>query len=217
MLAAIAAGLLTACRFEPGIEPLVIPTLPPQPFEELAPALAAQEESPEEGIVRLLDELFDPFNLGGDLVYEGSVYELADQAIAGAYAYYGYDLAYLAAAAQNNPLTEQMILAYLRTTGLEYVDDPVTGEKFSVFVWFQSRLRTSGTGGYANVIRQFPGLDPTNPVNYERNYLAALMEAYPHEVMRARQKFRSDLLYFVGDDPVATYEYLQRLDGFGTE
>lgn len=164
-----------------------------------------------------MNELFDPFNLPGDQPYRGSVYEQMDMIIAGAYAYYGYDLADLARRKQDNPLTDQMILDYLDVEGSALVIDPATGASLSVYDWLQSGAIGATGGVFPQVIETIEVLDPSHPMNYERNYLAALLEQYPLHVSLARINLRNDLVATFGDDAAAIYEYLEDLDQFGTE
>jgi hypothetical protein len=207
-------GLLSACKFEPSIPTLQFPTIPPQPFSEFNPSTALIDESPEAGIERLLDELFDPFNLPGNLRYEGSVYQQLDRVIAQAYAYYGYDLAELAAMRESNPLTDQMFADYLGTV---YVTDPNTGDQYSAYSWLQVRLETVGKGDVlALFLARIGRIDKGNPLNYEPNYLAALIAQYPQEYGDARDEFRTRLADVYGEDAAAIYELLQDQDLIGT-
>lgn len=215
------ALLLTAyqagCRFEPDISPLDIPTAP-QPMNG-APLSedSVVVESPEAAVERLLDELFDPFNLPLDRTYIGSVYEAADEVLAGAYAYYGYDLKELAASGQDNPLTLGDFKNYLELTGNRRIEDPATGESFDVYAWIAT---DRGIGGAADmpslVLKKIPGIDTNNPMNYERNYLAALYATRPRLVAEALQGFQDHLLGVYGDDAAAVYRYLLTLDLMGT-
>jgi hypothetical protein len=205
------------CRFEPDISPLVIPTAPEPaiggPISD-DPQLA---ESPEAALERLLDELFDPYDLPLDETYIGSVYEAADEVLAGAYAYYGYDLEELAASGQDNPLSLGDFRNYLELTGNRWIEDPATGEDFDVYAWIAV---DRGVGGAADmpslVLRRISGIAWSSPMNYERNYLAASFAAHPRLVAEARQGFQDHLQSVYGDDAAATYRYLLTLDMMGT-
>jgi hypothetical protein len=211
------ASFLAACRFEPHVATLGVPTLPPQPFGVVAPADAGPPESPEEAVERLLDELFDPFNMPPGQPYEGTIYEEMDRILAGAYAYYGYDLAELAASGEDNPLTEDMFVAYLAAEGLMFVTDPATGDEVPVLAWLQATTRRGHAEPYALALRRIGNLDMDNPLNYERNYLAALFAAHSFQVEQARLSFIHDIVAVFGDDAAGTYEYLLQLDAMGTE
>ena len=213
----LAIGSLAGCKFEPQIPTLLFPTAPPQPFSGLAPGGGQVAERPEDAVDKLIDELFDPFNLPGDEPYEGSVYQQMDRVLSGAYAYYGHDLAELARNRQDNPLTEQMFFDYLVKTGWIYVPDPATGDQFSSYEWLQRRLGTGSAGVYSLVLDEIGDLDKNNPMNYEANYLAALFTAYLWEASRARQWFHDQLISLYGVDSAAMYEYLAKLDLLGPE
>jgi hypothetical protein len=212
------ASLLAACRFEPHIATLQVPTLPPQPFGEIVPGDAGSLESPQEAVERLLDELFDPFNMPLDRPYEGTVYQEMDRVLAGAYSCYGYDLAALAAARQDNPLTDEMFEYYLEAQGLEYITDPATGEQMPVHAWMLGGVVHGGPEGpYAAALGKIGNIDTSNPMNFERNYLAALFAVHEEWVVFARDDFRDQLLQLYGNDAAALYEYLLELDLMGTE
>lgn len=165
------------------------------------------------GIIRLLNEFFDPFNLTGDDPYSGSIYQTMDERVRGAYAYYGYDLEELAARRAENPLTEQQVFDHLVDNKFVYVIDPATGEERSTYEWFVHRV--SSPGVLSKVLDEFNEIDGSNRMNYEVNYLAALMAANQGQVLTARQRFRSDLVNYYGDDAVAIFEYLERIDETG--
>ncbi len=78
------ASFLAGCRFEPHVSTLEMPTLASQPFGEIAPGDSGSPETPEEALERLLDELFDPFNMPLGQPYEGTIYEEMDRILAGA-------------------------------------------------------------------------------------------------------------------------------------
>jgi len=210
---------MAACRFEPHIATLEMPTLASQPFGEIVPEDTGSPETPEEAVERLLDELFDPFNMPLDRPYEGTVYQEMDRIVAGAYAYYGYDLAALAAAGEENPLTEDMFEAYLQAQGLEYILDPASGEEVSVLAWLRQTAAGGGVEGpYALVLRQInEDIDTSNPMNFERNYLAAMLDAHSRDVERARQAFLEDLIEVFGSDAAAIYEALLTIHSPGGE
>jgi len=180
------------------------------------PEVADTFESPEEAVSRLLDDLFDPFYLGGGLTYDGSVYQQIDRILAGAYSYYGYVLADLAARRQNNPITEQMFLNYLAGKGRATIKDPSTGEELGTYEWLQ-RSVLDNSGGLFPLVLRYVELDGDHIMNYESNYLAALIAAHQAETTVARIEFRADLREVFGEDAAAIFAYLETYDQFGTE
>jgi len=209
--------MLSACKFESDIEPLRFPTAPPQPSFGVVPEVADTFESPEEAVSRLLDDLFDPFYLGGGRAYNGSVYQQMDRILAGAYSYYGYDLADLAAGRQNNPITEQMFFNYLAGKGRATIKDPSTGEELGTYEWLQRSVLKNSGGLLPLVLEEIDGLDRDQIMNYESNYLAALIAENPIQATRARIAFRADLIEVFGEDAAAIFAYLKTFDQFGTE
>jgi hypothetical protein len=215
------ALLLTAsqagCRFKPDVAPLVISTLPPSAFGGFSSDSGGTAESPEAAMERLLDELLDPFNMPLGMTYIGSVHEAADEVLAGAYAYYGYDLEELAASRQDNPLTEEMFRDYLERQGVRWITDPATGENFDVYAWLVQDRGVEARGVVPQlVLTRIGGLDAENVMNYERNYLRALYDTYPEEVLATRYDFANQLLELYENDAAAVYEHLQKLDLVGT-
>ncbi|MEK9136700.1 MAG: hypothetical protein AAB393_06215 [Bacteroidota bacterium] len=213
----VLATVLSACKFESDIEPLRFPTAPPQPSFGVVPEAGDTFESREEAVSRLLDDLFDPFYLGGGITYEGSVFQQMDRILAGAYSYYGYDLAGLAARRQNNPITEQMFFNYLAGKGRATIKDPSTGEELGTYEWLQRSVLKNRGGHLPLVLEGIEGLDADYIMNYESNYLAALTAARPAETTVARIEFRAELREVFGEDAAAIYAYLETLDLFGGE
>jgi len=217
-LAAVAlVGILTACEFEQSIDPLILPTAPERPFGGFSSEPDDLGEFSDTYVNRLINELFDAYNLPGDQIYRGSVYERIDRIMAGAYAYYGYDLAELAKDRQDNPLTEQMILDYLVAEELTVVEDSYTGMEIDVFREVQTLTISAGEGTHPLVIERIEGLDPSHRWNYERNYLSALYAQYPESELNARRQFRADLRTYYGEDSAAMFEYIMSLDQFDVE
>ena len=207
-------GSLVACDFEPDVPNIPWPTPPERPFSGFSSKPDDFEESPEMALIRLFDELYDPYNLPGDLPYEGSVYERMDVILKGAYAYYGHDLAELARNRQDNPITDQMFLDYLVSQHVTLIEDRITGEKYPVYDWLQSRTIGAGGGIYSTAVEKIGGLDRTYLLNYERNYLAALFNAHPLQVILARDEFRKKLFENFREDPAGAYEWINNLDQF---
>ncbi len=117
---------------------------------------------------------------------------------------------------QDNPITDQMFLDYLVSQHVTVIEDPVTGEKIPVYDWLQSRIIGAGESVYSIALNEF-GLDPSFPLNYERNYLAAMFNENPTQVIRARREFRRRLKETFEDDAVAAYEYISSLDQLSFE
>ena len=191
---------------------------PPPAFGGSLDGSAPTVESPEAAMERLLDELLDPFNLPLGMTYIGSVHEVADEALAGAYAYFGYDLQELAVTRQDNPLTEEMFRDYLERQGVRWITDPHTNEQFDVFAWPVQDRGVEGRGAFhPEVLEQLPGIDAVNVMNYERNYLHALYSAHPNGVQRVRYRIANDLMERYGNDAAAVYEHLRKLDLVGAD
>ena len=216
-MALLLAAFQTGCRFEPDIVPLEIPTLPPSAFGGSLEGSAPTVESPETAMMRLLDEMLDPYDMPLGMTYIGSAHEAADEVLAGAYAYYGYDLEELAASRQDNPLTEEMFRDYLERQGVRWITDPHTNEPFDVYAWLVQDRGIEARGDlHPEVVKQIPGIDAENVMNYERNYLQALYSAHPTVVQRVRYRIANELLERYGNDAAAVYEYLSNLDLMGT-
>jgi hypothetical protein len=217
-IALLVTASQAGCRFEPDLVPLAIPTAPPPAFGGSLDGSAPTVESPEAGMERLLDELLDPFDIPLGMTYIGSVHEAADEVLAGAYAYYGYDLEELAASRQDNPLTDEMFRDYLERQGVRWINDPYTNEQFDAYAWLVQDRGVEARGVVPQlVLTRIGGLDAENVMNYERNYLRALYDAYPEEVLATRYDFANQLLELYGNDAAAVYEHLQKLDLVGTD
>ena len=210
-------GFLVACEFEDDIGPVDWQMGDEMRFGEIPSRPESPDEFSDADVNRLVNELFDPYNLPGDQIYRGSVYERIDRIIGGAYAYYGYDLAELAINRQDNPLTDQMILDYLVAEELTVVEDSYTGTEIDVFREVQTLTIIAGEGTHPLVIERIEGLDPSHRWNYERNYLFALFAQYPDSELNARRQFRADLRTYYGEDSAAMFEYIESLDQFDVE
>ena len=77
-------------------------------------------------------------------------------------------------------------------------------------------MENSG-GLFPLVLEKMRWLDRDHIMNYESNYLAALIAAHPIRATRARIRFRADLIEVFGEDAAATYAYLETYDLFATE
>ena len=130
----------------------------------------------------------------------------------------GMNLEELAVNRQDNPLTEEMFRDYLERQGTRWIPDPHTNEQFDVYAWLVQDRGIEGRGVVPQlVLTRIGGLDAVNVMNYERNYLRALYEAYPEEVLATRYDFANQLLELFGNDAAAVYEHLQKLDLAGTD
>lgn len=210
-------GFLVACEFEDDLVPVDWQMGDERRFGGFSSEPEDFDESPEMALIRLFDELYDPYNLPGDQPYKGSVFERMDKILKGAYAYYGYNLAELARNRQDNPITDQMFLDYLVSQHVTLIEDPITGEKYPVYDWLQSRTIGAGGGVYSTVLEKIGSLDRSHPLNYEPNYLAALFDAHPLHVTLARDEFRRKLFENFREDSAAAYEYIDNLDQFEVE
>jgi len=203
---------LAACEFKSSIPPLELEEAPEQTAFGAIDSELGEEKFPGADLIRRLDEMYDPFYMGQDTPYEGTVYEQMDQILAGAYEYHGYDLAEIAANGEPNPLTDDDVLEYLSATGQQTVVDPETGEEFGVYDWFTIRLITGNTGTYLSVLDEIDETLKNDRMNFERNYLAALYEANPDQKLVARLKFRQRLISDFGEDAEGMFLFLDSLE-----
>jgi len=173
-------------------------------------------EATQADVDRLINELYDPYNIPGDTPYRGSIYEQMDMIIKGAYDYYDIDLSREAILRRDNPVTEQMFLEYLEANNLTTIEDPISGELVQVYAWLETGTITAHGGVYSDVLRR-AGFDNTQFMNYERNYLATIFSLNVKAVLDSRKQFRADLKDLFGDNAAAVYEYIETLDSFGPE
>ena len=152
-------------------------------------------QSPEDKLREKIDRSFDPY-LGGYKgnkdEYEESEQQRRDAEAADVYARHGYDLDQLAKPAVDNPLTED-----------DFLDDTEQSNPEWVFL----RARGNATSdGYVYLIKEL-GLDTTNMMNYEPNYLDALMTNNGEAVEKAKTEWFNDLLELF-DDPEIAIDYI---------
>ena len=185
-------------------------------FGNVATRPVNPEEATQADVDRLINELYDPYNIPGDIPYRGSIYEQMDMIIMGAYDYYDIDLRREAILKRDNPVTEDMFLEYLDAKNLTTIEDPVSGELVEVYAWLATGTITAHGGVYFDVLRR-AGFDTTHFMNYERNYLASIFNLNVNAVLDSRKQFRADLADLYGDDAAAVYEYIETLDSFGPE
>ena len=213
-LAAIAL-LFGACDdYSEAFDPLEMPDVPEQPGFG---ANTDFGDTPEGALSERLDEVFDPYHMGDDIVYEGSIYQRMDQILAGAYEHYGYDLAKLAALREPNPLSEQQFFDYLTETGQHNIIDEQTGDEYRPYEWLQRRLGMTAGSAHSLALDQFDESYKNNFMNFEPNYLAAMYDGNFAHVFQARQVLRQRLADLYGDDAAAMHEYLDSLEPVGTE
>jgi len=210
-------GFLAACDFEPDIDPVDWQTGDERRFGNPSSGEVNPDEVTDADIEILIDEVFEPYNLPGDQVYGGSVYERADLVLKGAYAYYGYDLDNLAMLKQDNPLTEHDFLKYLNSQHVTSIQDSVTGEDFFVFAWLETGAIGTRGGLYLGLLSEIGVPNPDYPMNYERNYLAALLKSHPLELDEAKDAFRDQLRFYYGENAAEVYEFLETVDSFEVE
>jgi len=210
-------GFLAACEFEEDLVPVDWQIGNERRSGDLSSRPDTPEEATQSDVDRLVNELFNPYNLPGDQEYEGSKFEQADMILKDAYAHYGYDLDELAILGQDNPLTEQMFLDYLVSKNLTLIKDPATGEDWPVYDWLVSGTIGARGGVNMRVLDRIGGVDSMPPMNYERNYLAALHRWHIKAVLDTRKEFRAQLKEHYGVDAAEVYEYLETVDSFGPE
>ena len=110
-----------------------------------------------------------------------------------------------------------MFRDYLERQGVRWITDPHTNEPFDVYAWLVQDRGIEARGDlHPEVLKQIPGIDAENVMNYERNYLQALYSAHPTVVQRVRYRIANELLERYGNDAAAVYEYLSNLDLMGT-
>lgn len=216
-IAAIAIlGFLVACEFEEDLVPVDWQMGDERRFGNVTTRPVNPAEATQADVDRLINELYDPYNIPGETPYRGSIYEQMDMIIKGAYDYYDIDLQREAILQNDNPITEQMFLEYLEAENLTLIEDPVSGELVQVYAWLETGAINAHGGVYFDVLDR-ADFDPTHFMNYERNYLATIFSLYIYDVMESRKQFRADLADWHGDDAATVYEYLETVDSFGPE
>jgi hypothetical protein len=202
--------LLQGCDFgfESSIPTIGFQTPIPQPWsiQGFEPTATLSPEMIE--VVEAINLLFDPYRgtLPEDLIYEDSVYEELNNALAEAYRNCGYDLRSIAYKLGSNPMTEKKFEECL---SMSEITDPISQEKFSTYDWLEKRLIFGGENpAYSEFLKKV-GIDPNNPINYEPNYLNALMAAHSRRVQRAKDEFLMRLMNFHSNDASKALEYLE--------
>ena len=215
--------LLQGCDFE--FTHSVIPTIGfhtpiPQPwsFQSFDPTPTLSPEMTE--LVEAIDLLFDPYRgtLPDEMIYADSIYEKLDRALAEAYRNCGIDLGMIAYTSTNNPMTEQKFFDC--TTTVEVKDpDPFSNVQYSTLDWMYKRIISSGENPAYSIFLIRIGVDRKNPLNFEPNYLDALMHAYPEEVKRTKGTILTRVLELNNGDPTEALEFMEiyKLGLLGTE
>ena len=89
-----------------------------------------------------------------------------------------------------------MFLEYLVATDQLTVYDLEVGGEFSTFVWLQRRMGAAADGPIGSVLSKIEGIDMTNHMNLEANYLSVILTKFPERVTIARNIYRERLAYF---------------------
>jgi len=163
-----------------------------------------------------IDKASDPFRgtLPLEIEYSGSFYEKLDQELGRIYDLAGLDLTELAAERRGNELTEEILLEYEGDT--VYADEK--GDEVGLLPWLQGRLAMGASHPEYVIFLREVGIDHWNRMNFEPNYLRALMDAHPEFLDRAKDKYLTDLLGLYGNDPKEALAWMQwKKETGGTE
>jgi hypothetical protein len=123
-----------------------------------------------------IDKAFDPFegDLPPTLEYSGSFYQGLDMELGLVYQRAGIDLQELAAFRRPNELTEKILIEHSTDV---YIDPK--GAELGLLEWVQARGRMAvGHAEYTYFLRELR-IDSQNWMNFEPNYLDAMMGAHP--------------------------------------
>jgi len=205
---AIILLLLQGCAFDftPAIPTIGVPPTVNQPFQGFGPTPTDTPEMIE--LREAIDLVFDPYRgtLPEDLVYEDSIYEKLNNALAEAYQNCGYDLQTIAYTLETNPMTEQTFEDCLSES---VIIDADTGYEYSTFDWLEKRLIFGGKNEFYALFLKTVNVDTTNLLNFEPNYLNALMNAKKNKVQMIKTKLITDLLERNYGDPSEALEFLE--------
>jgi hypothetical protein len=215
----IVSLLLQGCDLH--FTPTPIPTIgiPPtvsQPFQGIEPTPTDTPEMTE--LKEAVDLLFDPYRgtLPEDLMYEDSVYDELNNALAEAYRNCGYDLSTIAITTNSNPMTEKKFEDCLSES---VIIDADSGDEFSTYDWLEKRLIYGGEDPFYALFLRTINVDTTNLLNFEPNYLYAQMETNKDELLKIKSNLIIDLLENNNGDPTEALEFLEtyKLSLMGTE
>jgi hypothetical protein len=201
--------LMQGCAFDftPAIPTMGAPPTVSQPFQGFGPTPTDTPEMIE--LKEAVDLLFDPFEeiLPENRTYEGSIFEQMDMDIREAYANCGFTLKAIAASSEANPMTDGKFLTCLQDR--EFFD-PVSGETKIAIQWLRQNMTSAGGNPAYNIFLKYAKVDTTNPMNFELNYLDALMSAHPRILERAKKKLLLILLEEYSGDPSQALEHLKQ-------
>jgi RHS repeat-associated protein len=157
-----------------------------------------------------VDEKFDPFvgSLPTDTEYVGSVYEGLDRELALMYELASIDLYELADLRLGNTLTEEAILDF--ASDWEYYDMDGSGP-FGLQAWLQRRIEMGASNeAYTLFLLRLmsKNIDVRDWMNYEPNFLAALMQRNQVALEAAKGQYLYDLLSDWGS-PIVALRWLQ--------
>jgi hypothetical protein len=171
----------------------------------------------------------DPFYYGdlpGGMSYKDSVYETMDGEIESCYKEYGYDLADIAMNIEDNPMTENQFshcLADKPTYENPAADTPTHYDTISSTDWLRQVLTGAVNPAHRRFLEEINDdpqnkelgiyIDLNNSMNYERNYINALMQAHEKYVEQAAHNYFRELLELYGDADGAL-EYIEKYELF---
>ena len=162
-----------------------------------------------------IGKAFDPFagDLPPTLEYSGSFYQGLDMELGLVYQRAGIDLQELAASGGANELTEEILLEH--STDI-YVDPE--GTEMDLLNWLQARGRMAvGHAEYTYFLRE-QRIDSQNWMNFEPNYLDAMMGAHPNALQDAKDKYLDDILETHENDAREALRWmLTQFEAVGTE
>lgn len=162
-----------------------------------------------------IDKAFDAFagDLPPTLEYSGSFYQGLDIELGIVYQRAGIDLQDLAASGRANELTEEILLEH--STDI-YVDPE--GTEMDLLNWLQARGRMAvGHIEYTYFLKGV-NIDSQNWMNFEPNYLDAMMRAHPSDLRDAKDAYMADIQEVHGHDAREALRWMQtRVEAVGTE
>jgi hypothetical protein len=130
-----------------------------------------------------------------------------DSDIREAYVNCGHNLEIIAASSVSNPMTDSQFLTCLPNR--EYID-PVSGETKIAIQWLRQNTTSAGLNPAYSIFLEYLGIDTINRMNFELNYLDALMSAHPLKLKRAKKKLLLILLEEYSGDPAQALEHLKQ-------
>jgi len=163
-----------------------------------------------------IEKAFDPF--AGDLPptveYSGSFYQGLDRELGLVYQRDGINLQELAASRRANELTEEILLEH--SADWVYVDPK--GAELGLLEWVQARGRMAvDHEQYAYFLDELD-IDSQNWMNFEPNYLDAMMKTHPAELQAAQRDYLASILEMHGNDAREALRWMQtHVETVGTE